>query len=53
MPWRSGSMKPQLENLHLHLTSATEPALFERLLHEIDDVMLRETLDWLMPMRYV
>ena len=46
-------MKPQLENLRLRLSSATEPAILERLLHEVDEVMLRETQDWLMLMRYV
>ena len=46
-------MKPQLEHMRRRLTSATEPVIFERLLHEIDEVMLRETQDWLMLMRYV
>jgi hypothetical protein len=50
---RSGNMKPQLENLRLRLASATEPPTLERLLHEVDEIMLRETQDWLMLMRYV
>jgi hypothetical protein len=50
---RSGNMKPQLENLRRRLASATEPATLERLLHEVDEVMLRETQDWLMLMRFV
>ena len=49
---RSLSLIPQLENLKRLMTSATEPGRFEELLHRLDDVMLRETQDWLMLVRY-
>jgi hypothetical protein len=49
---RSLSLIPQLENLKRLMTSASEPTRFEDLLHRVDDVMLRETQDWLMLVRY-
>jgi uncharacterized membrane protein YozB (DUF420 family) len=49
---RSLSLVPQLENLNRLMASAAEPARFEELLHRVDEVMLRETQDWLMLMRY-
>jgi hypothetical protein len=33
--------------------SAIDPGTFEALLHQMDEVMLRETQDWLMLMRFV
>ena len=50
---RSESMAPQLEYLNRSMASATDPVSFEYLLHQVDEVMLRETQDWLMLMRYV
>jgi hypothetical protein len=49
---RSRNMVAHLENLNRLMVSATEPARFEDLLHRVDEVMLRETQDWLMHMRY-
>jgi hypothetical protein len=50
---RSANMAPQLERLKKQMGSATEPERFETLLHQVDELMLRETQDWLMLMRYV
>ena len=46
-------MGPQLERLNWQLKSATGPEQFESLLQQLDELMLRETQDWLMLMRYV
>ena len=50
---RSENMAPQLERLNRQMESAKDPGRFERILREMDDLMLRETQDWLMLMRYV
>ncbi len=50
---RSENMAPQLERLCRQMESADDPARFEALLHQADEMMLRETQDWLMLMRYV
>ncbi len=50
---RSANMAPQLEQLNKQMASATDPARFESLLQQVDEIMLRETQDWLMLMRYV
>ncbi len=50
---RSANMGPQLERLHKQMASATDPQRFEELLQQLDELMLRETQDWLMLMRYV
>jgi hypothetical protein len=50
---RSANMAPQLEQLNKQMASATEPVRFESLLQQVDEIMLRETQDWLMLMRYV
>jgi hypothetical protein len=50
---RSANMAPQLEQLKKQMASATDPERFESLLHQVDEIMLRETQDWLMLMRYV
>jgi hypothetical protein len=50
---RSANMGPQLERLNWQLKSATDPERFESLLQQVDEIMLRETQDWLMLMRYV
>jgi hypothetical protein len=50
---RSANMAPQLERLSRQMASATDPARFESLLQQVDEIMLRETQDWLMLMRYV
>ena len=50
---RSANMAPQLERLSQQLASATDPERFESLLQQVDEIMLRETQDWLMLMRYV
>ncbi len=50
---RSANMAPQLERLHRQMASATDPARFRSLLEQLDEIMLRETQDWLMLMRYV
>lgn len=50
---RSESMAPQLEYLSRRMASASEPASFELLLHQADELMLRETQDWLTLMRDV
>jgi hypothetical protein len=50
---RSANMGPQLERLKKQMESATDPARFESLLQQVDEIMLRETQDWLMLMRYV
>jgi hypothetical protein len=50
---RSANMAPQLEQLNKQMASATDPARFEGLLQQVDEIMLRETQDWLMLMRYV
>ena len=50
---RSANMVPQLERLNRQMASATDPQRFESLLQQVDEIMLRETQDWLMLMRYV
>jgi hypothetical protein len=50
---RSANMAPQLERLNKQMASATDPERFENLLQQVDEIMLRETQDWLMLMRYV
>ncbi|MGB6721422.1 MAG: hypothetical protein WBE72_11550 [Terracidiphilus sp.] len=50
---RSANMVPQLERLGRQMASATDPERFENLLQQVDEIMLRETQDWLMLMRYV
>jgi len=50
---RSANMGPQLERLKRQMASATEPERFEELLQQLDEIMLRETQDWLMLMRFV
>jgi len=50
---RSENMAPQLQRLDHQLSSATDPIRFEDLMREADELMLRETQDWLMLMRYV
>jgi hypothetical protein len=50
---RSANMAPQLEQLNKQMASATDPERFESLLQQVDEIMLRETQDWLMLMRYV
>jgi hypothetical protein len=50
---RSANMAPQLEQLNRQMASATDPERFESLLQQADEIMLRETQDWLMLMRYV
>jgi hypothetical protein len=50
---RSANMAPQLEQLSRRIASATDPEQFESLLQQLDEIMLRETQDWLMLMRYV
>jgi hypothetical protein len=49
---RSANMAPQLEQLNKQMASATDPVRFESLLQQLDEIMLRETQDWLMLMRY-
>jgi regulator of sirC expression with transglutaminase-like and TPR domain len=50
---RSANMGPQLQRLNWQLKSASDPERFESLLQQVDEIMLRETQDWLMLMRYV
>jgi len=50
---RSRSMIHQLEYLNRRLASTTDPKAFAMLLLQVDELMLRETQDWLMLMRYV
>ena len=50
---RSANMGPQLERVNRQMASATDPERFEALLQQVDEIMLRETQDWLMLMRYV
>ena len=50
---RSANMGPQLERLNRQMASASDPERFESLLQRVDEIMLRETQDWLMLMRYV
>jgi hypothetical protein len=50
---RSANMAPQLERLNRQMATASEPERFESLLQQVDEIMLRETQDWLMLMRYV
>ncbi len=50
---RSENMAPQLERLRRQLESTDDPVRFVTLLHQADELMLRETQDWLMLMRYV
>ncbi|MGD0736468.1 MAG: hypothetical protein ABR976_15040 [Terracidiphilus sp.] len=49
---RSANMGPQLERVNRQMASATDPERFESLLQQVDEIMLRETQDWLMLMRY-
>ena len=49
---RSENMQPQLEYLNRRLGSASDPSTLETLLYEVDEIMLRETQDWLMLMRF-
>jgi hypothetical protein len=46
-------MVPQLQKLSHQMGSATDRMRFESLLQQLDEVMLRETQDWLMLMRFV
>ncbi len=50
---RSANMVPQLKHLNKQMVSATAPERFQSLLLQVDEMMLRETQDWLMLMRYV
>jgi hypothetical protein len=50
---RSENMAPQLERLNRQMESAKDPQRFERILREVDNLMLREMQEWLMLMRYV
>lgn len=50
---RSANMGPQLERLSRQMASASDPERFESLMQRVDEIMLRETQDWLMLMRYV
>jgi hypothetical protein len=50
---RSANMGPQLARLNRQMASAADPERFESLLQQVDEIMLRETQDWLMLMRYV
>jgi hypothetical protein len=50
---RSANMGPQLERVNRQMASAKDPERFESLLQQVDEIMLRETQDWLMLMRYV
>jgi hypothetical protein len=50
---RSANMAPQLERVNRQMASAVDPERFESLLEQVDEIMLRETQDWLMLMRYV
>jgi hypothetical protein len=51
---RSANMGQQLRMLDDQMKTAKTPSRFEELLQELDgEVMLRETQDWLMLMRYV
>ncbi len=50
---RSANMGPQLERLNRQIASVNDPERFEDLLQQVDEIMLRETQDWLMLMRYV
>jgi hypothetical protein len=49
---RSANMGPQLERVNRQMASANDPRRFESLLQQVDEIMLRETQDWLMLMRY-
>jgi hypothetical protein len=50
---RHANMVPQLERLKRQMAAAVDPARFEALLHQMDELTLRESQDWLMLMRYV
>jgi hypothetical protein len=50
---RSANMGPQLERLNKQMASASDSSRFEELLRQLDELILRETQDWLMLMRYV
>jgi hypothetical protein len=50
---RHANMVPQLERLRRQMVAPTDPARFESLLHQMDELTLRESQDWLMLMRYV
>jgi hypothetical protein len=50
---RHANMVPQLERLRRQMAVATGAARFEALLHQMDELTLRESQDWLMLMRYV
>lgn len=47
-------MATQLQRLGEQMESAKAPKEFEKLLQQLDEeIMLRETQDWLMLMRYI
>lgn len=50
---RSANMQPQLEQVKKQMASAGDVARFQSLLQQVDEIMLRETQDWLMLMRFV
>jgi len=50
---RSENMAGELARLGKKMTSAEDRARFEELLQKVDAVLLQETQDWLMLMRYV
>jgi hypothetical protein len=50
---RHANMVPQLDRVRRQIAAATDPAHFEVLLHQMDELTLRESQDWLMLMRYV
>jgi hypothetical protein len=50
---RSANLVPQLKKLQVKMQSVTDPDRFVALLQQVDEVMLRESQDWLMLMRYV
>jgi len=50
---RSKNILPQLQYLNNRLAASTEPAMFESVILQVDEVMLRETQEWLMLMRYI
>lgn len=50
---RSANMVPQLTRLKRQMASADDYKSLQSLLQQLDEIMLRETQDWLMLMRYV
>jgi hypothetical protein len=48
-----GAYAYELDRLNRQMASATDPARLETILRDVDELMLRETQDWLMLMRYV